>query len=149
MKTRFLVLAAMLTVFANACASPNQERDAVLGGVVGAGAGAIIGHQFGRGGTETGALIGGTLGAAAGLSHGQQQDAIDSANQRQVAPPPPAPPPPPPPPPPPWAPGPRVMGRPAPHPGGDDFRNPYVMPNPQFCGGQWVWDAPGRFWQCR
>lgn len=139
MKTSLLVLATVLAVFMGACATPNQERSAVVGTALGAGAGAIIGHQFGEGGRDTGALIGGALGAAAGLSHGQEEDARNAGAQRPVAPPPPPPP----------GPGPRMMGRPAPHPGGDDFRNPYLMPNPQFCAGQWVWDPRGGYWQCR
>lgn len=142
MKTNLVVLASVLAVFIGACATPTQERSAVVGGALGAGAGAIIGHQFGEGGRDTGALIGGALGATTGLLYGQEEDSRNAATQYpSVAPPAP--------PPPPGGPVPRPMNRPAPHPRGDDFRNPYLMPNPQFCAGQWIWDARGGYWQCR
>lgn len=137
MKTRLLVLAAVLVVFTGACASQNQQKSTALGAAVGAGSGAIIGHQFGEGGRDKGALIGGAIGATTGLLYGAQEDR-DMNYQRPVS-------------------SPQYQGgqqqyqggRQAPSSGGGDFSNPYQMPNPQYCGHQWIWDAPSGHWMCR
>lgn len=50
----------------------NTERGALGGSVIGAGLGAIIGHQSGE--TGKGALIGGAAGALLGGAVGNQQD---------------------------------------------------------------------------
>ncbi|MBI4665729.1 MAG: glycine zipper 2TM domain-containing protein [Nitrospinae bacterium] len=138
MKSKALILAGIIAISSFACATERQERSAITGAALGAGAGAIIGHQFGEGGRDTGALIGGALGGATGLMYGQEEDA---RLQQQSG-----------------APGPRgYQGRPVPpgpgprgpQGGGDDFRNPYRMPSPQYCRGQWVWDPGAGYWQCR
>lgn len=46
-----------------------EERAAVTGGAIGAGAGAIIGHQSGE--TGTGAAIGGAVGLVGGYIYGK------------------------------------------------------------------------------
>jgi len=51
---------------------PNTQRGAATGGLIGAGAGAIIGHQSGR--ALEGAAIGGVTGAAAGGLYGNARD---------------------------------------------------------------------------
>jgi uncharacterized protein YcfJ len=51
---------------------PNTQRGAIIGGAVGAGTGAIIGHQSGHAGT--GALIGGASGALIGGAVGKNKD---------------------------------------------------------------------------
>lgn len=51
---------------------PNTQRGAVVGGLLGAAAGGVIGHQSGRG--LEGAAIGGAAGAGAGALYGNAQD---------------------------------------------------------------------------
>ena len=58
-------------VFTSGCESSGQTG-AALGGLGGAGLGAIIGHQSGR--TAEGALIGGAVGAGGGYILGNEQD---------------------------------------------------------------------------
>ncbi|MBI5814276.1 MAG: glycine zipper 2TM domain-containing protein [Nitrospinae bacterium] len=139
MRIRYLIALVAVAFAAGACASPNQQRDAAVGAALGAGAGAIIGHQYGEGGRDKGALIGAAVGGAAGLMHGQQEDAMSrpaaGAQQQQPMAAPG------------YRPGPPPGGPQS--PGGDDFRNPYRMPNPQLCRGQWVWDPGAGFWVCR
>jgi len=62
---------AMVLVFAVGCESEAQN-DALLGGALGAGAGAIIGHQSGH--ATQGALIGGAAGGAGGYILGNEAD---------------------------------------------------------------------------
>jgi hypothetical protein len=69
-----LVWALVITtvgVFAVGCETQGQN-DALLGGALGAGAGAIIGHQSGH--ATQGALIGGAAGGAGGYIIGNEQD---------------------------------------------------------------------------
>ena len=127
MKKKLLVLAAVVAVFAGACASENQQKSTAIGAALGAGSGAIIGHQFGEGGRDKGALIGGAIGATTGLLYGAQEDRDRNAQYQG---------------------GQQQMGR-QPGSGGGEFSNPYQMPNPQYCGHQWVWDAPSGHWMCR
>lgn len=56
-------------------AGPNTQRGAATGGLLGAGAGAIIGHQSGRAleGAAIGAAAGGTAGALYGNARDQEQ----------------------------------------------------------------------------
>jgi len=76
MKHSFITIAgAALTMGLVGCAEqmgPNTQRGAATGGLIGAGAGAIIGHQSGN--TLGGALIGGAAGATAGGLYGNQRD---------------------------------------------------------------------------
>jgi len=76
MKSILLTLtsAAAALVLSN-CANPtgpNTQRGAVTGGLLGAGAGAIIGHQSGR--TAEGALIGAAAGGTTGALIGNTRD---------------------------------------------------------------------------
>lgn len=58
-----------------ACTSTgNMERNAVIGGGLGAATGAIIGNNTGSGDARTGAVIGGVVGAAGGAYSGYVQD---------------------------------------------------------------------------
>lgn len=59
-----------------------REKGALIGGGLGAGAGAIIGSATGRGHAGTGALIGGGLGALSGAIIG---DSLQAQEQRQAA----------------------------------------------------------------
>ncbi len=81
MKDRVVLtlLALLLTGLMVGCTTTQQG--AVAGGAIGAGTGAIIGHQSGHGGE--GALIGGAVGAISGGLIGHE---IDKSRQ----PPPPA-----------------------------------------------------------
>jgi uncharacterized protein YcfJ len=80
MKTiKFLVKKSLIltTIFAAAmltgCATgPDAQAGTVVGGILGAATGGIVGHQSGRG--LEGAAIGGGLGAIAGNMFGNAQD---------------------------------------------------------------------------
>jgi uncharacterized protein YcfJ len=61
----------IVSIFAVGCDS-DAKNDALIGSAVGAGAGAIIGHQSGH--ATQGALIGGGAGAAGGYIIGNEQD---------------------------------------------------------------------------
>ncbi|MGH7822712.1 MAG: YMGG-like glycine zipper-containing protein [Candidatus Binatia bacterium] len=71
---------------APACGPLNTtQKNALGGGILGAGAGALIGHQTGH--TAGGAAIGGALGALAGGAVGYQiqgQEERSTAQQRQI-----------------------------------------------------------------
>lgn len=93
MRRQALVMAAVSIAALAAligCATTPTQEGALLGGALGAGAGAIIGNQsHGRGGE--GALIGGAVGALTGALVGDQ---VDEARTKRAAPPAaPAPPP--------------------------------------------------------
>ena len=66
-----LVVVSVGLVFVSGCES-DAQTGAALGGLGGAGVGAIIGHQSGK--TTEGALIGGAVGAGAGYVVGSEQD---------------------------------------------------------------------------
>jgi uncharacterized protein YcfJ len=74
---RYVVSAALtfviatVIVFAVGCESEAQN-DALIGGAIGTGAGAIIGHQSGHAGT--GALIGGAVGGGTGYVIGNEKE---------------------------------------------------------------------------
>lgn len=76
MKTTLLSAAlAVPALLFTSCAEPsgpNTQRGAATGGLIGAGAGAIIGNQSGR--PLEGALIGGAAGAGAGALYGNARD---------------------------------------------------------------------------
>ncbi len=76
MKKATILLTSVIASFAlSNCAAPNgpqTQRGAVTGGLLGAAAGGIIGHQSGRG--LEGAAIGGATGAGAGAMIGNAQD---------------------------------------------------------------------------
>lgn len=94
---------AALGVAASASAQPAYGYDAcqreasgrgVTGGVLGAGAGAVIGSQFAASGhRRDGSLLGGVLGAIAGASIGHGTAACNNAPPpyREAPPPPPGP----------------------------------------------------------
>lgn len=72
MKTTLATLFLALASLSATSCGPYSQEAAVVGGLLGAGAGAIIGHQSGRG--LEGAAIGGALGAGAGALIGDAQD---------------------------------------------------------------------------
>ncbi|NNE90117.1 MAG: hypothetical protein HKN23_00570 [Verrucomicrobiales bacterium] len=78
-------VAAIAMSFSMTSCGPNSKQGAVMGGLLGAGAGAIIGNQSGRG--LEGAAIGGALGATAGAVAGSARD--DREQQYRNPPPPP------------------------------------------------------------
>jgi osmotically inducible lipoprotein OsmB len=72
----FVLASAMLVV---ACASgplSGREKGALVGGALGAGAGAIVGNQVHHH-TRAGAAIGGAAGALGGAIIGDQSDAAE------------------------------------------------------------------------
>ena len=73
---KYVYLASILTLvlFSSSCADNKTKigEGAGIGGVLGATAGGIIGHQSGD--TVGGALIGGALGATGGAVAGSQID---------------------------------------------------------------------------
>ena len=71
MRIRKIFATALIALCLTSC-GPSGKRGAVLGGVIGAGAGAIIGHQSGR--PLEGAAIGGALGAGTGGLLGGARD---------------------------------------------------------------------------
>ena len=76
---RFRILAPFAAASAllfSSCTAPmnNAQRDAAIGGGLGAATGAIIGNNVGDGNAARGALIGGALGAGAGYLHGKNKD---------------------------------------------------------------------------
>lgn len=81
--------AALALSFTSCAAGPYAKQGAVVGGLGGAAAGGIIGHQSGRG--LEGAAIGGVLGAVAGGLFGSSKD--DYYGTTQGGPPTPPPPP--------------------------------------------------------
>ena len=85
-----VAVTAIGLALATGCNTTPVQDGAVVGGALGAGTGAILGHQVGKQGE--GALIGAGIGALTGALVGDQ---IDKAGQRQAAAPPPAPLPPP------------------------------------------------------
>lgn len=66
--------------------APNTKTGAVAGGLLGAGAGAIIGHQSGR--ALEGAAIGGAAGAAGGALLGSAADDRERQRRGYYGPPP-------------------------------------------------------------
>ena len=76
MKTWVKGMGLVLLITAAGCGTTDQtvntKRDAVLGGLIGAGAGAIVGNQSGRG--LEGAAIGAAAGSMAGGTWGSAQD---------------------------------------------------------------------------
>ncbi|MCP5531867.1 MAG: hypothetical protein H7A49_00245 [Akkermansiaceae bacterium] len=62
----------LLFTSCTAPAGPNTQRGAATGALLGAGAGAIIGHQSGR--TLEGAALGAGAGGATGAIIGNEQD---------------------------------------------------------------------------
>ena len=76
-----LVLAIALN---SGCASPyHQDRDALFGGLLGAGTGAIVGSAVGNAGA--GAAIGAGVGALAGAAHGAEMDDIEARNRAMIS----------------------------------------------------------------
>jgi len=65
-----LISIAMILLL-SACATPYQQRATAQGAVIGATAGAVIGHQSGN--AAEGAVIGGALGALAGAAAAEQR----------------------------------------------------------------------------
>jgi hypothetical protein len=65
-------LAIVCTLGLAGCFGPPTERDAIGGGAIGAGSGALIGSAVGSPGT--GAIIGGLAGAGAGYLYGNHQE---------------------------------------------------------------------------
>ncbi len=74
-KSVLLTVAAIASITLSSCTAPtgpNTQRGALGGGLLGAVAGGIIGHQSGN--ALEGAAVGGALGAGAGAVYGNSQD---------------------------------------------------------------------------
>ncbi len=71
-KSLAILTTLVLAGFATSC-GPNATNGALIGGALGAGAGAIIGNQH-HGHNGEGALIGAATGAAIGGAVGNQKD---------------------------------------------------------------------------
>ena len=74
-KLSLLMIAAVSSIALSNCTAPtgpNTQRGALGGGLLGAAAGGVIGHQSGN--ALEGAAIGGALGAGAGALYGNSQD---------------------------------------------------------------------------
>lgn len=75
MRRILLAGAGVSCLMLGACTTTgNMERNAVVGGGLGALTGAIIGNNTGSGDASTGAAIGGIVGAAGGAYSGYVQD---------------------------------------------------------------------------
>jgi uncharacterized membrane protein YebE (DUF533 family) len=75
MRKILLAGAGVSCLMLGACTTTgNMERNAVIGGGLGAATGAIIGNNTGSGDARTGAVIGGVVGAAGGAYSGYVQD---------------------------------------------------------------------------
>lgn len=72
MKKISLTLIALVGALGLSACGPNTSTGAVAGGLIGAGAGAIIGNQSGR--PLEGAAIGGAIGAGSGALLGNAKD---------------------------------------------------------------------------
>jgi len=83
---RIVASSALLATLLGGCSSLNTtQKNALGGGILGAGAGALIGHQSHH--TAGGAAIGGALGALAGTAVGyqaQQQEERSASLQSQI-----------------------------------------------------------------
>jgi len=81
-KTLFTIATATTALLFSSCANPydpaatNAVRNTATGGLIGAGAGALIGNASDN--AFKGALIGGAGGALIGNQVGQRQDALQS-----------------------------------------------------------------------
>lgn len=66
------------------CASPyHADRDALVGGLGGAGLGAIVGHAVGN--TGAGAVVGAAAGTLAGAAIGSEQDEMEARHRAELA----------------------------------------------------------------
>ena len=79
---RITAVACILLAVASCSSNPTPEGGAVVGGIAGAGAGALVGHDLGN--TGAGALVGAAAGAGVGAVVGSQdndkQEIIDKQN---------------------------------------------------------------------
>jgi hypothetical protein len=70
LKTVLLVIAlVIITCTYSYSQTSHRKKDAIIGGAIGAGTGAIVGHKKGKS-----AIIGGAVGAGAGYLHGRHKD---------------------------------------------------------------------------
>jgi uncharacterized protein YcfJ len=72
MKRTIATIIAASTLLAGCATGPNAQTGLVLGGILGAAAGGIIGHQKGRG--LEGAALGAGIGAIGGNAYGNGVD---------------------------------------------------------------------------
>ncbi len=79
MKLKLILASAATAIALTGCGvdpGPNTQRGAATGGLLGAGLGAIVGHQSGR--ALEGAAVGGAAGAGAGALYGSARDQEDA-----------------------------------------------------------------------
>ncbi len=78
-----LLLVAGLSLFSQGCSTPyRSEKGAVIGGLGGAGLGAIVGNAVGN--TGAGAAIGAGVGALSGAAVGGSLDEIEAQNRAEI-----------------------------------------------------------------
>jgi hypothetical protein len=71
---------ALLALWSGGCCSPyHSDRDALFGGLAGAGVGALAGNALGN--TGAGAAIGAGVGALTGAAIGSEKDQIEARNR--------------------------------------------------------------------
>ena len=87
MLDKLLLALVLLTILALAAGCTTTQKGSLLGAAVGAGAGAVIGHNT-HAGSGPGALIGAGVGALGGALAG---DAIEEHQEKRRATPPPEP----------------------------------------------------------
>ena len=80
-------VAAAGMIFGGCAIAPIHNDDPSMGALMGATAGAVIGHQYGRGGRDKGALIGGVLGYTAGKFYEQNERQNRQAYRNDYYPP--------------------------------------------------------------
>ncbi|MDH5638359.1 MAG: glycine zipper 2TM domain-containing protein [Nitrospinota bacterium] len=77
----FAAMLAAAAISTGCAVVPARPDSPSMGALMGAGAGAVIGHQYGRGGRDKGALIGGVLGYTTGLFYEQREREINSGRR--------------------------------------------------------------------
>jgi hypothetical protein len=73
----------LLVALSSGCAMDSHaDRGAAVGGLLGAGTGAVVGHAMGN--TAGGALLGAGVGALSGAAIGSGQDEIEAKNRAMI-----------------------------------------------------------------
>ncbi len=81
---RFVALLSVVSLLSlTGCTSTHADRGALLGGLLGAGTGAVIGDAVGN--TAAGALLGAGVGTVAGAAIGDSLDEMETQNRAFIA----------------------------------------------------------------
>ena len=76
---RPIALFALATIVSASGCATHSETGAAVGGLAGAGAGAVVGHALGN--TAAGAVVGAGVGALSGAAIGNSQDQAEARNR--------------------------------------------------------------------